>query len=57
MNANSKEVRDVCYGDTGYGVFKREYKIRKNQQTQRKLLNFENWVNGEVPKFGHHFRK
>ena len=57
MNANSKKVRDVCYGDTGYGVFKREYKIRKNQQTQRKLLNFENWVNGEVPKFGHHFRK
>ena len=21
------------------------YKIRKNQHTQRKLLNFENWVN------------
>jgi len=31
-----------------------EYKIRKflskNQHTQRKLLNFENWVNGEVSK-------
>ena len=30
------------------------YKIRKifakNQHTQRKLLNFENWVNGEVSK-------
>ena len=28
----------------------------KNQHTQRKLLNFENWVNGEVskvPKFDH----
>ena len=32
----------------------------KNQHTQRKLLNFENWVNGvngEVSKIGHHFRK
>ena len=37
------------------------YKIRKifakNQHTQRKLLNFENWVNGELSKIGHHFRK
>ena len=24
--------------------------LSKNQQTQRKLLNFENWVNGEVSK-------
>ena len=29
----------------------------KNQHTQRKLLNFENWVNGEVSQIGHHFRK
>ena len=29
----------------------------KNQHTQRKLLNFENWVNGEVSKIGHHFTK
>ena len=29
----------------------------KNQHTQRKLLNFENWVNGEVSKIEHHFRK
>ena len=29
----------------------------KNQHTQRKLLNFENWVNGEVSLIGHHFRK
>ena len=32
----------------------RGYKIRKifakNQHTQRKVLNFENWVNGEVSK-------
>ena len=31
--------------------------LHKNQHTQRKLLNFENWVNGEVSKVGHHFRK
>ena len=38
----------VCYGNTGYG-----YKIRflpKNQHTQRKFSNFENWTNGEVSK-------
>ena len=31
--------------------------LTKNQHTQRKLLNFEIWVNGEVSKIGHHFRK
>ena len=31
--------------------------LPKNQHTQRKLLNFENWVNEEVSKIGHHFRK
>ena len=37
------------------GVTKLERFLPKNQHTQRKLLNFENWVNGEVsivPKFG-----
>ena len=29
------------------------YKIRK----ERKLLNYENWVSGEVSKIGHHFSK
>jgi hypothetical protein len=37
----------------------RGYKIRKifhkNQHTQRKLLNFEFWINGELSKIGHHF--
>ena len=28
--------------------------LPKNQHTQRKLLNFENWVNGEVSKIEHH---
>ena len=44
----------------GCGVFKRgvlkERFLPKNQHTQRKLLNFENWVNGEVSKIGHHFK-
>ena len=30
--------------------------LPKNQHTQRKLLNFENWVNGVVSKIGHQFR-
>ena len=36
------------------------YKIRykdfclKNQNTQRKFVNFENWCNGELSKIGHH---
>ena len=29
----------------------------KNQHTQRKFLNFENWVNGEMSKTGHHLKK
>ena len=28
--------------------------LPKNQQTQRKLLNFEFWINGELSKIGHH---
>jgi hypothetical protein len=31
--------------------------LAKNQHTQRKLLNFENWSSGELSKIGHHFRK
>ena len=31
--------------------------LPKNQHTQRKLLNFENWVNGEVSKIEHRFSK
>ena len=42
------------YGNTGCGVFKGEAQnqkiFHKNQHTQRKLLNSENWVNGEVSK-------
>ena len=39
------------------GGTKLERFLPKNLHTQRKLLNFENWVNGEVSKIGHHFRK
>ena len=32
------------------GGTKLERFLTKNQHTQRKLLNFDNWVNGEVSK-------
>ena len=32
------------------GGTKLERFLRKNQNSQRKLLNFENWINGEVSK-------
>ena len=31
--------------------------LAKNQHTQRKLMNFQNWSSGELSKIGHHFRK
>ena len=51
----------LLYGSTGYGVFKREgTKLKRflhtNQHTQRKLLNFEFWINGELSKIGHHLK-
>ena len=39
------------------GDAKSERFLPKNQHTQRKLLNFENWFNGEVSKIKHHFSK
>jgi hypothetical protein len=39
------------------GGTKLERFLPKNQHTQRKLLNFENWVNGEVSKIEHRFSK
>ena len=29
--------------------------LHKNQHAQRKLLNFEFWINGELSKTGRHF--
>ena len=58
---NGRYFAFANYGNTGCGVFKRGVQLErflpKNQHTQRKLLNFENWVNGEASKIGHHFRK
>ena len=44
------------YGNTGCGVFKPggtklERFLPKNQHTQRKLLNFENWISGGLRSF------
>ena len=45
----SRSVYTLGYGNTGCGVFKRgiqnqkDFCLLKNQHTQRKLLNFENW--------------
>ena len=46
---------DFQIGSRGCGVFKQggtklERFLPKNQHTQTKLLNFENWVSGEVSK-------
>ena len=37
------------------GGTKLERLLPKNPHTQRKLLNFENWTNGEVSKNEHQF--
>ena len=34
---------------------KLERVLVKNQHTQRKLSNFDNWSHGELPKIGHNF--
>ena len=36
------------------GGTKLERFLHKNQHTQRNLLNFEFWINGELSKIGHH---
>ena len=55
-------LQNEQFGSTGCGVFKRggtklEKKLPKNQHTQMKLLNFENWGSGELSKIGHYLRK
>ena len=46
-NVQSNDHSTLHYGNTGCGVFKRGVGWG---WYQRKLLNFENWVNGEVSK-------
>ena len=46
-------IRTKEYGSMGCGVFKPGIKkiekfLLKNQRTQRKLLNFEFWIKGEL---------
>ena len=43
----SMAIRVVEFSNGGYKI---KRFLPKNQHTQRKLLNFENWVNGEVSK-------
>jgi hypothetical protein len=46
-----KRVVTVQYGSTGCQVFKLGIQNRKRfLPTERKLLNFENWINGKVSK-------
>ena len=45
-------IRVVEFSNGGY---KLERFLRKNHYTQRKLLSFEFWINGELSKIGHHF--
>ena len=47
-------IRVVEFSSGGYKINRF---LLMNQRTQRKLLNFDNWVNGEVSNIGHHFRK
>ena len=47
MHAMAIGVVEFSSGGTKVEIF-----LHKNQHTQRKLLNFENWVNGEVSKRG-----
>ena len=50
-------IRVVEFSNSQTEGTKLERFLPKNQHTQRKLLNFENWVNGQVSKIGHYFRK
>ena len=44
-------IRVVEFSNRGGGTkLERFLPKNQNQHTQRKLLNFENWVNGEVSK-------
>ena len=58
------QIHEDCCSLWQYGLWsflmgdtKSKRSLPKNQHTQRKLSNLENWVNGEVSKIGHHFRK
>ena len=58
---NRKKNQNVEFCTSGIHIMamvtKLERFLQKNQHTHRKLLNFENWVNTELSKIGHQFRK
>ena len=56
-----KKRKHFEYGNMGCGVLKlggtkleRFLHKNRNQRIQKKLLNFEFWINGELSKIGHH---
>ena len=61
-NTRDYPITDVTGTLWQYGLWsfqvggtKLERFLHKNQHTQRKLLNFEFWINGELSNIGHHF--
>ena len=54
INYNFQQLKINILWSFLAGGTKLERFLPKNQHTQRKLLNFENRVNGEVSKIGHH---
>ena len=56
-NLNARNCALWQYGLWSFqaGGTKLERYLHKNQHTERKLLNFEFWINGELSKIGHHF--
>ena len=57
LSRQGRRIMAVRVVEFSNGGTKLERFLPMNQHTQRKLLNFENWINGEVSKIGHHFRK
>ena len=52
LEASIMVIRVVEFSSGGYKIRKL---LPKNQHIQMKLLNFENWSNGDLSKIGHHF--
>jgi hypothetical protein len=52
VGVHNMVVRVVKFSSGGTKV---ERFLPNNQNTKRKLLNFENWYSGELSKIGHHF--
>ena len=55
--ATAVAVMAIQVAEVSNGGYKIRKILPKNQHTQKKLLNFENWVSEEVSKIGRHFSK